>query len=86
VHRDNAWEAEGGKYARLECDGHVVVYFCQLDGTLGMMYGPFTKLSAVDGILYADNDRFAVFDEATNLWSIEHTELECPVLVARAPG
>jgi hypothetical protein len=85
VHRDNAWEAEGGKYRGLECDGRVVLYFCQLDGTLGMMYGPFEKLSSEDGILYADNDRFAVFDEATSLWSIEHTELECPVLVARAP-
>src|SRR5262249_35151526 len=85
VHRDHAWEAEGRKFSRLDCGGRVVVYFGQLDGPLGMMYGPYEHLAAVDGILYADLERFAVFDEAPSLWAIEHTKLACPVLVARAP-
>ena len=85
VHRNHSWEAEGRKFARLDCGGRVIVFFCQLDGTLGVMYGPYESLAAVDGILYADAKRFAMFNEATNLWAIEHTELQCPVLVARAP-
>ena len=85
VHRDHTWEAEGRTFGRLDCDGRVVVFFCQIDGTLGVMYGPYRSLSAVDGILYADAERFAVYDEATHLWAIEHTELQCPVLVARVP-
>ena len=85
VHRDHAWEAEGRKFKRLDCAGRVLVYFCELDGTLGAMYGPFENLAAVDGILYADNDRFAAYDERTSFWAIEHTPLRCPVLVARAP-
>jgi hypothetical protein len=85
VHRDHSWESEGRKFSRLDCGGRVVVYFGQLDGTLGTMFGPYQHLSAVDGILHADSKRFAAFDEATSLWSIDGTELRCPVLVARAP-
>lgn len=85
VHRDHVWEAEGRKFRRLDCGGRVVLYFGQLDGTLGTMYGPYQNLAAVDGILYADLERFAVYDEATSLWTIEHTPLKCPVLVACAP-
>ena len=85
VHRDHSWESEGRKFLRLDCGGRVVLYFGELDGTLGVMFGPYQNLSAVDGSLYADGERFAVFDEATDLWAIEHTELQCPVLVARAP-
>ena len=85
VHRDHIWESEGRKFSRLDCSGRALVYFCQVDGTLGSMYGPYEHLAAVDGILYADLERFAVFDEATNLWAIEHTQMRCPVLVARAP-
>jgi hypothetical protein len=85
VHRDHEWQAAGRKFTRLDCRGRVVVYFGQVDGTLGTMYGPYENLSAVDGILYADLERFAVFDEAASLWTIEHTPLRCPVLVARAP-
>ena len=33
----------------------------------------------------ADLERFAVFDEKTKLWAIEHTRITCPVLVARSP-
>ncbi len=86
VQRDHAWQAEGRTFTRLDCGGRVVVYFCQPDGTLGVMYGPYESLAPVDGILYADAERFAVYHEATSLWAIEHTELQCPVLVARAPN
>lgn len=85
MHRDHVWESEGKRFVRLDCTGRVLVYFGELDGTLGVMYGPYEHLSAVDGILYVDRERFAVFSEADNLWAIEHTELRCPVLVARAP-
>ena len=85
VYRDNAWEAEGRRFLRLDCSGRVVIYFGQLDGTLGTMFGPYEQLSAVDGILYADREHFASFDETSALWAIEHTQLRCPVLVARAP-
>ena len=85
VHRNNAWQAEGRQFLRLDCGGRVLVYFAQLDGTLGTMFGPYEHLSAQDGILYADRERFAVFSEADRLWSIEHTQMRCPVLVARAP-
>ena len=85
VHRDHLWEAEGRKFTRLDCGGRVVVYFGQLDGTLGTRYGPYKHLAAVDGILYADLERFAAYDERKSLWAIEHTPLRCPVLVARAP-
>ena len=85
VHRAHSWESEGRTFTRLDCAGRVLIYFAQLDGTLGAMYGPFEHLSAVDGILYADRERFASFDETSALWAIEHTALRCPVLVARAP-
>ena len=85
VHRHHAWESGGRKFSRLDCAGRVVVYFGELDGTLGIMYGPYQNLASMDGVVYADNERFAVYDEATSLWAIEHTALKCPVLVARAP-
>ena len=85
VHRDHLWEAEGRRFSRLDCGGRVLLFFCAIDGTLGTMYGPYDHLAAVDGILYADLERFAVFDEQTKLWAIEHTRITCPVLLARAP-
>lgn len=85
VHREHAWEAEGQTYGRMDCAGRVLIFFAHLDGTLGPIYGPFESLAAVDGVIYADRERFAEFDEAANLWAIEHTQLRCPVLVARAP-
>jgi hypothetical protein len=85
VHRDHAWQAEGQTYGRMDCVGRVLMYFGNGDGTLGPLYGPFESLAAVDGVIYADRERFAEFDEAARLWAIEHTGLRCPVLVARAP-
>ena len=85
VHRDHVWEADGRQFSRLDCGGRVVLYFGELDGTLGRRYGPFDHLAAVDGILYTDLQRFAAFDEAASLWAIEYTPLRCSVLVARAP-
>ena len=85
VHRDQAWEAEGRKFTGLECTGLVVIFFGEVDGTLGTMFGPYQHLSAKDGSLYADRELFAVFDVAKNVWAIARTELRCPVLVARAP-
>jgi len=83
--RDHAWQIEGKSYARLDCTGRVALYFTNLDGTLGPVYGPFEHLSAVDGVLYANRKRFATFDDAEGVWAIDHTELRCRVLAARAP-
>src|SRR5436190_23238397 len=83
--RDNAWQVEGKSYARLDCTGRVALYFVNLDGTLGPMFGPFEHLSGVDGMLYANREPFATFDKAQGVWAIDHTELRCPVLTARAP-
>lgn len=83
--RDHAWRVEGKTYLRLDCTGRVCVFFAGLDGTVGPMYGPFEHLSAVDGVLYANRKPFATFDDAQGLWAIDHTELRCPVLAARAP-
>src|SRR5260221_7276599 len=65
AHRDHAWQVEGKSYLRLDCTGRVAIFFTNLDGTLGPMFGPF--------------------DEAEGVWAIDHTELRCPVLAARAP-
>ena len=39
----------------------------------------------MDGVLYANRELFASFDEADGLWAIDGTELRCAVLVARTP-
>ena len=84
-HRDNAWQVEGKTYLRLDCTGRVAIYFTNLDGTFGPMFGPFEDLAAVDGVLYANRKPFATFDEAAKVWAIDHTELRRRVLAARAP-
>jgi hypothetical protein len=83
--REHSWRIDGQAFQRLECDGRVVVYFGEADGRLGPVYGPFGQLSSMDGVIFANRARFAIFDEATGVWAIENTELRCPVLVARTP-
>src|SRR3954451_15724495 len=58
-HRDHAWHIDGKSYTRLDCGGAVLLYYCNVDGMLGPVYGPFEHLSAVDGVLYADRECFA---------------------------
>ena len=84
-HRDHAWHVDGKRYTRFDCSGRVAIYFTGRDGTLGPVYGPFEHLSTVDGVLYANRELFASFDEADGLWAIDGTELRCAVLVARTP-
>jgi hypothetical protein len=83
--RDHVWHIEGKRYPQLDCTGRVALFFCAADGSLGPMYGPFDHLGAVDGVLYANRKRFATFDQAEGVWAIDHTELRCPMLAARAP-
>ena len=67
----HAWQGEGKSYLRLDCTGRVAIFFTNLDGTLGPMFGPFEHLSAVDGILYANRQCFATFDETEGVRAID---------------
>ena len=84
-HLDHAWQVEGKSYLRLDCTGRVAIFFTNLDGSLGPMFGPFEHLSAVDGMLSANRQPFATFDKAQGVWAIDQTELRCRVLAARTP-
>jgi hypothetical protein len=84
-HRDHSWVFEDRRYLRLDCDGQVLVYFADAQGTLGQLWGPFQHLASMDGVMYANRKKFATFDEASDLWTIEPSGLRCPILVARSP-
>ena len=82
-HRDNAWQVDGRSFPRMDCTGRVFVYVTDKAGGLGRVFGPFAQLSTVDGVMLADRQPFATFDEAAKLWQIEGIELRSAVLVAR---
>jgi hypothetical protein len=63
-----------------------MLHLADLRGTLGQMWGPFEHLSSIDGVIYANRRKFATFDEASGLWTIEPSGLRCPILVARSPS
>jgi hypothetical protein len=84
-HRDGGWLVEGKSYTRVDCSGRIAIYFVNDDGTFGPMYGPFEHVSAVDGVMYANRKPFASFDTTQAVWTIDHTELRCPVLAIRTP-
>jgi hypothetical protein len=84
-HREHCWLVEGERYPRLDCEGRVMLHFTDAKGTLGQAWGPFEHLSCVNGVIYANRKKFATFDEASGLWTIEPSGLRCPILVARSP-
>ena len=84
-HREHSWLIEGERYLRLDCEGRVMLYFADAQGTLGQAWGPFEHLSCVSGVMDANRKKFATFDPASGLWTIEPSGLRCPILVARSP-
>jgi hypothetical protein len=70
----------------LDCDGRVMLHLADLRGTLGQTWGPFEQLSSIGGVTYTDGRKFATFDEANGVWTIEPSGLRCPILVARSPS
>ena len=83
-HRDHAWFVGATRYLKLDCEGSVMVHLADAQGTLGQTWGPFQCLSSVNGVLSVDGRKFAAFDAAKHIWTIEPSGLQCPTLVARS--
>jgi hypothetical protein len=68
VHRSHAWEVNGGRYVRLDCNLPVCVRFVGENGSSSEKQGPFTHLSCIDGVCYVDREVFAVVDRTQDDW------------------
>lgn len=83
-HRDHAWQVSGARYARLDCEGPLTLQFEHADGTRGEVHGPFQRLSSIDGVMYADRQLFATFQDGTGVWTQEPTGVGYAIIVARS--
>jgi hypothetical protein len=67
--RDQLWHVEGKQYARLECNGPLVLRFeTPSEGRVSQLFGPCRSFSCAAGIVYADHEVYAAFYEALGDW------------------
>lgn len=67
--RDQLWHVGGSQYARLECNGRIMLAFeAPGAGRASQLFGPYRVFSCAGGIAHADHTVFAVFYEALGDW------------------
>lgn len=78
------WEAETGRFERLECPDRVLCLF-EEDGSVGEKHGPFSGVAVVDGILRSGSRIIATL--RGSYWQSEKTRRAWPrVRVVEPPS
>ena len=72
-HREHHWEVEGERFFRVDMTTRVRIHFERARpaadaSTKSRSFGPYERLSAVDGIAYADDRVFAFVDARVGDW------------------
>jgi hypothetical protein len=80
-HIDHAWQVDGEPFTRLECDGRARMHFERIDGSRSQEYGPYGKVSFVDGVAYADHEIFAFADRSIVDWYCHNDGQHWPLMV-----
>jgi hypothetical protein len=85
--RYHHWELQSQHFIRFEVNEPVLVHFEDAAGGASEDFGPFAKLSSVDGVMrVGEGDLFAKFVEDTQLWHCYRTENFWPAIVIKADG
>jgi hypothetical protein len=66
VHEDHSWRVDGQRYSRFDIPGPVSAIL--LRGDQEQAYGPYTTMSCVDGVAYAEAHVFAFVDAELGDW------------------
>jgi hypothetical protein len=87
-HRGHTWRmAAGGEFSRLECNQPAMITLESKAGQRTRAFGPYTSVSSIDGIVYADHEVFAFCDTQLGDWySHELNEHWSSVVVTRVSG
>ena len=81
VHRSHAWEANGQRFVRMDCNAPVRAHLLAPDGSRSRTFGPFVHLSCIDGVCYVDREVFAVVDRGQDDWYVIPDERHWAILV-----
>jgi hypothetical protein len=83
-HRERSWLVGARRYLRIDCEAQLMLALEHADGARGEVFGPFGHLSSIDGVLYADRRRFAIYHEGTRVWTLDPAGTGWAVMVARS--
>ncbi len=75
------WHVRDGHFSRYDSLDACRLCFADAEGTLSPAFGPFLKLHAADGTVYADEQLFAKFIDETLLWHSFELESYWPSLI-----
>ena len=81
-HRQHQWEVEGERYFRLDATTRVHIHFERPpQGAYSRQFGPYERLSAIDGIAYTDDRVFAFVDPKVGDWFCYNDGQHWPIMV-----
>ena len=79
-YRDHQWDVEGLSYFRLDCTARVIIQFAR-GRERSVMYGPYERFSAVNGLSYGDDKVIAFLDNKIGEWFYYDTGYHWPALL-----
>jgi hypothetical protein len=85
-YRRHQWWVKDKPFTSYECRDRCVIYFQDTEGTRTEVFGPYQKITAPDGTMYADADLFAKFMEESILWHSYVLDTYWPSLVIADPA
>ncbi|WP_434130514.1 hypothetical protein [Methylocaldum sp. GT1BB] len=85
AYRNHFWETQGRHFTRYDCKEPVRISFENATGEPSEWFGPFAYVSCVDGVVYAEEQLFAKFQEETVIWHCYSTDTYWPVLMLSPP-
>jgi hypothetical protein len=83
-HERHEWYVDGEPYARLQCNGSIVVHFERVDGSRSSRYGPYESVSFIDGVAYVDHRIFAFVDRSIVDWYCHEDDKHWPLMIVGA--
>jgi hypothetical protein len=85
---NHQWEVRGKFFTRYDFLEPAVIRFEDATGGASEEFGPFARVYAADGVMYADGHLFARFADDSKLWHCYPTNSHWPAIVvkpARSP-
>ena len=80
-HVGHEWHVDGERYSRLESECRVLVHFERVDGSRSKTFGPYERMSFIDGVAYMEHLIFAFIDRSIVDWYCHEDERHWPLMI-----
>ena len=75
------WDVNGERYPRLQCDCRAFIRLERLDGSQSKTFGPYERVTFIDGVAYANHQIFAFVDRSIGDWYCHEDERHWTIMI-----